>query len=133
MEQVKQLLRDYLDGKLTSEEFAIQYLKLARKLRDETRESLNQLPGLRQKLDQLFADRFNQVISESEYENRWHDLTGPLSGVTVKPFSEEDEILSHLFVEADAYRDNPADRQAGLHIGEDELRIQVAKALERLR
>ncbi len=96
MEQVKQLLRDYLDGKLTSEEFAIQYLKLARKLRDETYEALNQIPGLRQEFDQLFADRFNQVISESEYEKRWCDLTESLSGVTVKPFSEEDEIC-HIF------------------------------------
>lgn len=131
MGEIKQLLENYLAGKIDSENFVIQYLALARQLRDETHEALNKYPELRDQLSQLFVKRFEGLISQQEYGQKWHQLTSKLD-IRVKPASAEEGILSHLFVEADAYREDPEDREEGLHIGNIELREQVIKALQML-
>jgi hypothetical protein len=132
MQEIKQLLENYLAGKVDSENFVIQYLSLARLLRDETQAALDKFPGLSDQLSGLFVKRFEGLISQQEYDEKWHQLTSQLGEIRVKPGSKEDEILSHLFVEADAYREDPESRDEGLHIGNIELKEEVVKALQML-
>ncbi|MAU10070.1 MAG: hypothetical protein CL607_09635 [Anaerolineaceae bacterium] len=130
MQEIKQLLHDYIVGVVSSEEFVIQYLALARTVRDKTWMVLDKSPEVKEQLYQLSVDRFEEKISELEYQQKWEYLTNQLEKVSVKPYSKEEKILSHLFVEADAYKENPEDREAGLHIGETELRTEAQKALD---
>lgn len=129
MQEIKQLLREYIIGSNSSEEFVIRYLALARNLRDETLMALDKSPEIKEQLDQLLVKRSKGTISELEYEEKWIYLTNQLEKVRVKPNSKEEKILSHLFVEADAYRENSEDREPGLHIGDTELKAEVQKAL----
>jgi hypothetical protein len=132
VQEVIQLLREYLAGNLSSEEFVIQYLALARILRDETLAALDKSPKVNQQLERVSMKHHKGKISALEYAEKWKYLTSQLEEVRVKPLSKEDEVLSHLFVEADAYREDPEEREEGLHIGDAELRAEVQKALEML-
>lgn len=132
MQEIKQLLNKYLQGGISSEDFVIKYLALARILRDETLAALSKSPEIDEQLDWLLEKRFKEAISKSEYEEKWTYLTNQLVPVRVKPYSNEEKILSHLFVEADAYRENPEERESKLHIGDTELKAEVQKALEML-
>ncbi|MCA9887812.1 MAG: hypothetical protein KC546_05545 [Anaerolineae bacterium] len=132
MQEIKHLLHDYIVGGLSSEEFVIRYLALARSLRDETLMALDNFPDIKEKLHRLSLENYKGTISELDYGEKWVYLTDQLGAVRIKPYSDEEKILSHLFVEADAYRENPEDREPGLHIGDTELRAEVQKALELL-
>lgn len=132
MQEIKQLLNKYLQDGISSEDFVIKYLALARILRDETLAALSKSPEIDEQLNWLLEKRFKEAISKSEYEEKWTYLTNQLEPVRVKPYSNEEKILSHLFVEADAYRENPEERESKLHIGDTELKAEVQKALEML-
>ncbi len=132
MEEMRQLLQDYLDGKLPSEQFVLQYIRLAGKFRDEQYEFIAKSPALGEQLRALFRQKIRGEISEENYQAKWHPLIDLLGPVTLKPYSKADEALSHLFVEADAYRENPEHREPGLNIGDEELRAVVEETLKSL-
>lgn len=132
MQEVKQLLREYIVGDVSSEEFVIRYLALVRNLRDETLSALNRSPELKEQLDRLYTEYLKGEISEVAYKEKWRYLTNQLGELRLKPYSHEEKIISHLFVEADAYRENPEFREEGLHIGDTELQAEVQKTLDML-
>jgi hypothetical protein len=132
MEKVKQLLQAYLNEELTSEEFVTQFLNLWRKMRDEVYVALEIRPNLKHKYNKLSERYHAGKISQADYLLKLQELIPSIANCEMKPNSKEDEILSHLMVEADAYRENPEDRQAGLHIGDAELKDEALKALQLL-
>ncbi|MBA3867564.1 MAG: hypothetical protein H0X30_00265 [Anaerolineae bacterium] len=135
MNEIKRLLNDYLNGLIPSKDFVTQFLALAGRFRDEALDLLSKNPELSTKLEKLFAKHVEGTISESEYQEQWQNLivqTKQGAEISIKPYSLEEEIISHLFVEADAYREDPKDRRKGLNIGDDELRTEVERTLEAL-
>lgn len=130
MDEMRQLLRDYLDGKLASEDFVMQYIKLADQIRDEVWQAFDKKPWIKEEIRKLAKQLSQgQITSQACFEER-ERLVSQLEPTRVVPFSREDEVLSHLYVEADAYEEDPQYRVEGLNIGEDELRAEVQKALD---
>ena len=132
MEEIKQLLRDYLAGNLDSEEFVVQYIDLSRKIWDEQRVGLNKKPRIRDQFDQLVATRDKGAISQRKYLEKWKLLAAQIEEIELKPYSKHDEVISQLRDKADAYREDPAERVVGVHIGDAELKAEVEKALNLL-
>jgi hypothetical protein len=132
MDEIKQLLRDYLAGMLDSEEFVVQYLSLAQKLWDVQRVGLNRKSRIRDQFDQLVAQRDKGAISQRKYLEKWKLLAAQIEEVELKPYSKEDQTLSHLWNVGNNYREDPKERQAGGYIGDDDLRAEVEKALDQL-
>ena len=132
MEKVKQLLLAYLDNEISSEQFVMRFLDVWRKMRDEIYAALEIQPHLKQEYNKLGEKYHAGKISQADYLLKVQELIPSIANCEMKPNSKEDEILSHLMVEADAYREIPEDRQAGLHIGDAELRDEVLKALQQL-
>jgi hypothetical protein len=129
MEQVKQLLRDYLAGKMRSQTFVRQYSALFRQLKDEAAQAVQNVPGLKKQLDDLCAAFDKGKLSQRTFDENCQRLVAQIGDVTLKPCSMEEDILTHLRIETEAYRRDPAERLEGWHVGGDELRAEVKKAL----
>ena len=130
MDEMRQLLRDYLDGKLASTDFVMRFFKIAQPMRDEVWRLVDKA-GISEALTELTKQRIPDQISVEAFTEQWYELMSKVEGPSeLLPHSKEQEVLSHLFVEADAYEEDPAERVEGLNIGEDELRAEVQKALD---
>ena len=125
LNEVRTLLRDFLDEKISAGEFETAFFPAVRILWDISQELVNADPD--------FAGVYRTVIEGSitpeEFAVQCKDFMAGLAGIEYIPFSEKDEALGHLWVEVDAYREDPSEREQGFHIGEDELRQVVRETL----
>jgi hypothetical protein len=132
MEHIITLLGDYVEGKVSSATFVDQYMKAWKELRDEVSERIESIPGLPEQIAELSKRRLDKRISGEDFKRQHQKLVAQIGETRLKPFSEVDAILSHLFVESDAYREDPEDREPGFNIGEDELVAEAKTALVKL-
>lgn len=129
MQEILKLLQDFLKDSITAAEFADRYMDFWKAFREEQFATINAQPGLAQTIKGLEGDFLAGQISEDAYLSRLQALYDGVPGWRVKPGSEADRILSHLFVESDAYESDPEQR-ATYQIDEVALRSEVKKALE---
>jgi hypothetical protein len=69
------------------------------------------------------------AISAAQYSDLVRQQYALLDGVRLRPDSPQAQALDQLYVEADAYRDEP-ETQAEPSISADELHASVRRALE---
>jgi hypothetical protein len=123
--RMKLLLRTFLDGHFEPDEFVDLFFTQARVLRELSWHLVKANPSFEQIL-KAFTER---KISSVQFENERAKFVTSFGDAEFIPFSKKEEALDHLWVEVDAYRSDPAERELGLHIGEDELRQVVEETL----
>lgn len=131
MEKIKSLLKDFLDGKLKPMDFVDQYLAYARFIRDEQTSFLAGHPLISLALQKLALRYYKHNMPEDEYFEKVDHLLSTFE-LRVPPYSRQEVIISHLFVEADAYRDPDDYPDPPLTIDEKTLRDEVQKGLDEL-
>jgi hypothetical protein len=130
-EQIVVTMREYLLGTLNPQQFVERYGQLWRAIRDQQIASIEGQEEIGTALQELKAQILAGVISPDEYQLASSELFARVEGVSVAPGSAPDEILSHLFVEANAYEEDPEFRES-YQIDEDALRSAVFEAFESL-
>ena len=133
MKQIIQLMEDYLADQIDAEPFIIQYISLVREIRDMLWDVTEKNPKITNKLEHLLSKRERGKISDERHKTEWDKLVQQLDDIPVYPYSKEEQAMMHLFVEADAYRDDPTERIKNLHIDEDELKTVVRQTLDILK
>jgi hypothetical protein len=125
LEQIKTLMRDFLDRKISAGEFEMVFFPTTRVLWNISEQIMD--------ADPIFAPIWKaftgRSMSSEEFESHQKSFIARWAGISHIPLSEKDKALSHLWVEVDAYRADPQDREPGLHIGEEELRQVVQETL----
>lgn len=97
------LLHYYITGQITADVFAEHYVNAWEQIRMEQDQAVTGQPGLPEALEELFETFSTGRIDEAEYNARWGELVNRAQGNSVPIGSQEDLLLSHLFVAADAY------------------------------
>ena len=91
MDEVILLLKNYLDGKISTTDFIDQYMNMLREFNDEQRQALNKKPEIREALDILFQQRIKGEISPQAYLQEWKKLISQVDKTRVPILSEVDE------------------------------------------
>jgi hypothetical protein len=121
---MKLLLRTFLDGHFEPDEFVDLFFTQASVLRDLVWSIIKTHPTFGP-ISQAFKER---KIGVQEFEAQQSNFLASLDE-TQRTLIDADRPLSHLWVDADAYRSDPDEREPGLHIGDDELRQVVEETL----
>jgi len=133
MEPFLLLLQNFLARNISTEEFVQEYMKLWRSLRDEQYQLADrQIPDFNDRQATIVKEHIAKKTSNDEFGAQFRALFQGVQGYKIPPFSEESKILSHLFVEADAFNPDSATRRRG-DIGEEELRKSVEDALREIK
>jgi hypothetical protein len=129
MQKLISLLKHFVSGTIDADEFVRRYMEQWKMIRGEQDEAIRTEPGLFDAFRNLENELFEEVITKAEYQRRWKKLSENVNGCEVLPGTRMDEILSHLFVEADAYC-GEAEFRDRYQIGEAELRVEVKKVVK---
>ena len=129
MEDILELLEQFIAGKLPAADFARRYSVVWREVSDEQRHALNTSPEVKQAYERLWLQRDFRMINEAQFEQEARKLFRDLCRVV--PGSKTDRIINHLMIEADAYVPNAAERNT-YQLGEAELLAEAQKALDEL-
>jgi hypothetical protein len=129
MEEILELLEQFIAGKLAAADFARRYNILWREVSDEQRHALNTSSEVKQAYERLWLQRDFRMINEAQFEQEARKLFRDLCRVV--PGSKTDRVINHLMVEADAYVPNAAERTS-YQLGEAELLAEAQKALNEL-
>ncbi len=131
MQEIINLLKKFISEAILPDAFVLRYMELWKSIRDEQDEAIQAQPGLHESFQALANDLFLGKITKDAYERQWQKLAKKATGCRVRPGTQLDEILSHLFIEADAYCGEPEFREP-YQISEVELRKETKKALEEM-
>jgi hypothetical protein len=127
--EVVELLEGFVNGRTDPAAFVASYGLLWRRIRQEQDDALApSAPTLQQSRSELVASH----ISAEEYARRVEQVYAALPPLPVAPGSSIDVLLSHLFVEADAYEGDPTARES-YQIDDATLREEASKVLAGLR
>jgi hypothetical protein len=129
MEEILELIEQFIVGKLSAADFARRYNILWREVSDEQRHALNTTPEVKQAYERLWLQRDFRMINEAQFEQEARKLFRDLCRVV--PGSKTDRIINHLMVEAEAYVPDAAERTS-YQLGEAELLAEAQKALDEL-
>jgi len=133
MEPFLLLLQNFLARNISPEEFVREYIKLWYRLQDEQDQLADrQIPDLKDREATIIKEHLAKKTSNDEFSDQFRALFQGVQGYTIPPFSKEAQILSHLFVEADAFNPDSATRRK-CDIGEEELRKSVEDAFRELK
>lgn len=125
------VMQAFRDHKLSAGDFVSRYSELWEALVKEQDDAIARHPvagsALRELSEQL---RYSEITSEG-YTRKAQEQYGLLDGLSVRPGSLASKTLSHVSVEADAYRDDEIG-QDDSHLNADELREVVRQALSEL-
>jgi len=130
-EKAIEIMQMFLREAMPPHEFISKFFDLWHEIRDQQDEAIERQGDIRQALRQLDEDILAETISPEEYEQSAHEQLAKVRGASVRPGSSTDRILSHVFVEADAYEEDPELRDL-YQIDEYTLREVVREALEDL-
>lgn len=130
MEKVKYLLQDFLREKIPASVFVVLFLELVRNLKNHTDKIVDEKPELVKQSRDLLHRKAESAIANNEYHKIRLKLNQEFGGQYI-PYSMEQQILDHLWVEADTFYENPLDREV-YQIGETELRNVVRESLDKL-
>ncbi len=128
---ILKLMTTFGEGKLDAPAFTKRYIKLWNKLVDEQNAAIARHPLISQKLNELQEMHRNGEISSERYSEAVQEQYALLPNTTVRPGSKVSEILDHIFVEVDSYRENE-DEAISPYITADELHEAVTQALNDL-
>ena len=127
-EHVLASMQEFLRGTLNPQHFVERYAELWRAIRDQQIRAIDSQEEVRDALQELKAQVIAGVISPDEYQRASSEQFALVKDVSVAPGSDPDRILSNLFVEADAYEEDPEYRES-YQIDEGALRSAVLEAL----
>lgn len=130
-EQILERMQEFLRGTLNPQQFVERYAELWRAIRDQQIGAIDNQEDVREALQELKAQRIAGAISPDDYFQASSELFASVKNAPVAPGSEPDRILSHVFVEAGAYEEDPEFREP-YQIDEDALRSAVLEALQNL-
>lgn len=101
------ILSQFVDGRLSPEEFATQFIKARNDLVNEQYALINSDEEARTLLDQLSVQLKEGKLTNIEYADQMTSIVKQLGGFKIHPFSKTAEIIDHMMGEADAYVGDP--------------------------
>jgi hypothetical protein len=124
------LMRAFDENRLSAQDFVEQYSDLWNALAREQDDAIARNPDVARALSEL-RDKHNFAeITDAAYSERVQQQYALLEGLRLRPGTDRSRTLSHVFVEADAYREDA--EAGGIHATADELHEEVRKGLEAL-
>jgi hypothetical protein len=129
LRDIHALLRAFDNSALSAAQLVERYMALWRELVDEQDTAIAAHPAIGDALNDLRQRLSDGAISAAQYADLVRQQYALLDGVRLRPDSPEAQALDQLYVEADAFRDEP-ETQAEPSISADELHASVRRALE---
>jgi hypothetical protein len=126
------LMADFQADKLSATTFSERYTRLWKKLINEQDEAIERQPAVSRTLQELRDMNHNGEITPDRYAQRVQEQYALLQGVSIAPGSKVSEILDHVFVTVDAYRDDTDDTSDFYKTAHD-LHETVYEALKNLK
>lgn len=130
MEKLKRLMSELISGNLKAKDFADQYIKHMNTIRNNQNAFLAFNPEISLSLKVLQEQIIQGKLSRDEFFSETNKLLKDVQ-LSVLPYTEQSEILAHIYVDADAYRD-PDEEPEAWNSDEKTLIEEVEKALKRL-
>lgn len=131
LREVVDVMTAYRDAQITPDEFIERFSALHYAMMREQDAAIAAHPVVAPKLAELREQlRYDEVTTDG-YLEKVRALYDMLPPMKLRPGSREAVILDHVFVEADAYRDE-IDEDDDQFITADELREVVRQALDDL-
>jgi len=126
------LMADFQADKLSATAFSERYTRLWKKLIQEQDKAIERQPAVSQTLQELREMNQNGEITPDRYAQRVQEQYALLQDISIAPGSKVSEILDHVFVIVDAYRDDTDDMSSSYKTAHD-LHETVYEALKDLK
>lgn len=108
---VIQAIDDFVCGRSDADTFVEAYSRLWQRIRQQQTQALASTPDSAAAVQQARLDAAAGRISPEEYVQRVRHAYAALPPMAIAPGTPVDELLSHLFVEANAYESDPQARE----------------------
>jgi hypothetical protein len=131
LQDILNVMVAFRDNRLTPAQFVTDYMAHWKALRDEQDRAIARHPTVGPALRSLSEKFQSNVITPEHYWEGVQEQYARLDDVRLRPGSNAAEILDHVFLEADAYREEP-DAPGEPYISGDDLHETVRQALHDL-